>query len=85
MRPLELIETDALKDELLARCDHGVIALMWVGEMGPGIHSRRTAWRGNPETCQGLAMRVVGDIQERCRHEENRKSTGSDAPQSGDG
>lgn len=81
MRPLELVETDALKDELLARCDHGIIALMRCGEEGPGIHSRRTAWRGNPETCVGLAMRVVGDIQERCRSEEQRKMTGDDAPQ----
>ena len=70
MRPLELIETDALRDELLARCDHGVIALMWCGEAGPGVIHRRTFWRGNPEACVGLAMRVIRDIQAKCQQEE---------------
>ena len=83
MRPLELVETDALRDELLARCDHGVIAMMWIGEAAPGIIERRTLWRGNPETCIGLSMRLVRDIQDRLRSEEESRDVNRDVPEGG--
>lgn len=83
MRPLELVETDALRDELLARCDHGVIALMWCGEAAPGIIDRKTLWRGNPETCVGLAMRAIRDIQDRLRQEEQTRDVERGLPGEG--
>lgn len=72
MRTLEMVEDKELIRELLARYDHAVIALMRVGEDAcrPKSSTTKTRWRGHPDTCCGLAMRLVADIQTRREQEE---------------
>lgn len=57
---LELISTDALLDELAARCDHMVVACL-MERTDDGEQELRRLWRGNTHTCIGLAV----DVQER--------------------
>ena len=67
---LELVETAALIRELLGRCDHGVVALMRLGDTGPGRQSIERLWKGNPHTCSGLCNDLSARILERSRAEE---------------
>ena len=58
MNPLALIPTEDLIHELLARHDHGAIALLKVGMAGDDVAMGKVTklikWRGNSETCVGL-------------------------------
>lgn len=54
---LELIETDALIDELMRRFDHAVFAGMKVKEHESNYE--RWAKTGNLRTCQGLAFGII--------------------------
>ena len=67
---LELVETAALILELLSRCDHGVVALLRVGDPGPLHISKERHWKGNPHTCSGLCNDLSARILERSRAEE---------------
>lgn len=71
---LELVEDDALIRELMGRFDHAVLALMRVGQdsAAPKATNTKTRWKGHPDTCSGLAMRALTDIQQnRIRMEES--------------
>lgn len=67
---LELVETAALIRELLGRCDHGVVALMRLGDTGPGRQSIERLWKGNPHTAAGLCLDLQQTILLRSKADE---------------
>lgn len=51
---LELVSTDDLLKELLARCDHGAVTMMLTNRLGNERHIYIREWIGNSHTCAGL-------------------------------
>ena len=56
---MELVGTDELMEELLRRCDHGVVGMTRCGDPGPKDTSVFRKWKGNSHTCAGLAFDVA--------------------------
>lgn len=52
---LSLVPMNALLDEVFARCEHGEVALLQVGEQWPDTTTLRVRWKGNSHTAAGLA------------------------------
>ena len=69
MTELSFVPTEELEKEILARADHAVIAYMRRGEGGDGKVSYSRKLKGNRVTCMGLAMDIIGFIQERLNQE----------------
>ena len=60
--PLALVSFDELADELLRRCDHGVICVM--RERNDGMQTVQRKWVGNSHTCAGLAWGLAQTVLE---------------------
>lgn len=56
---LGLVPQDDLIEELMSRCDHGIIYLMRVGEGGPERMTYKWRWKGSPYICNGIAARII--------------------------
>lgn len=77
---IELVPTDVLITELLARFDHAVFAgakILDQGEKGENgtIHERKQT-EGNTRVCQGLAFALM--LYAQAGHEERSKSSEGD-------
>lgn len=70
MSDLSLVSLNDLLDEVLGRVDHGVVALMQVGEHTPNTITRIRRWKGNANTCAGLGLDVAHSALEGLRAEE---------------
>ena len=71
MADLELVSTDDLLDELIARMGHCVFAGLQAGTHGGDNHTYWGRWDGNSHTCVGLAMDLNQSILDELR---SRKS-----------
>ena len=59
---LTLVTTEAILNELMSRCDHGIASLMFIRrqdeETGEGDCNITRFWKGNNYTCAGLAQQM---------------------------
>jgi hypothetical protein len=54
-----MLTTDELIQELMLRCDHGVVVTLRCDYPCPRENTRKFQWKGNEHTCAGLAFDVA--------------------------
>jgi len=63
MNDLDLVPTSELVDELISRCDHGVIGLFHSRKYGETVDlTVKKYWKGNEHTCLGLCTDIQNEI-----------------------
>ena len=56
---LALIPTETLIDEIMARCDNGVVATMKTGQIDGSVNTFYRKWKGNDLLCIALATQIA--------------------------
>ena len=59
---IKLVSTEDLVQELLSRCDHGIIGIMRPAKKGNGYNTFKLRWRGDGFRCAGLASAIQEEI-----------------------